>query len=112
MKNITTKQLLNKGLTINDDEWKYNGRTCIIDFYADWCMPCRRQHEILSELEKELEGVDIYKVNVEEEYELAELFSIKSLPTIMIFGENNKKMTGFINKIKIKKELEKLLASV
>ncbi len=60
----------------------------IVDFYADWCKPCKIQAPIIDELEAELgEKVKVVKVNVDYEEVLAERFKIQSIPTIMIFKE-------------------------
>jgi thioredoxin 1 len=66
-------------------EWKYEGDLpCIIDFYADWCGPCKMIAPVLEELAKEYDGkIKIYKVNTEEEQELAGMFGIKSIPSIL-----------------------------
>lgn len=66
-------------------DWKYKGKLpCIIDFYADWCGPCKMVAPVLEELSKEYAGkVDIYKIDTEEQQELAGVFGISSIPTIM-----------------------------
>ncbi len=66
-------------------EWNFQGdKPCIIDFYADWCQPCKMVAPILDDLQKEYEGkVDIYKINTEQEQELAAVFGIKSIPSIL-----------------------------
>jgi thioredoxin 1 len=66
-------------------DWKYEGiRPAIIDFYADWCGPCKMIAPILEELHKEYEDkLDIYKVNTEEENELSEMFGIQSIPSLL-----------------------------
>jgi thioredoxin 1 len=66
-------------------DWKYEGiRPAIIDFYADWCGPCKMIAPILEELHTEYEGkLDIYKVNTEEENELSEMFGIQSIPSLL-----------------------------
>lgn len=66
-------------------EWKFEGdKPCVIDFYADWCAPCRMVAPILEELSEEYAGkVDVYKVNTEEEQELAAVFGIQSIPSIL-----------------------------
>ena len=63
-------------------EWKYKGdKPAIIDFYADWCGPCRMTAPIMKELAKEYAGkIVIYKVNVDKEKELAALFNATSIP--------------------------------
>lgn len=66
-------------------EWKFNGALpTVIDFYADWCQPCKMVAPILEELSKEYEGkINIYKVNTEEQQELASVFGIQSIPSIL-----------------------------
>jgi thioredoxin 1 len=66
-------------------EWKYKGTIpAIIDFYADWCQPCKMVAPVLEELAREYAGkVLIYKVNTEEENELASVFGIQSIPTLL-----------------------------
>ena len=66
-------------------EWKFEGsRPCLIDFYADWCGPCKMVAPILEDLSKEYKDkVDIYKVNTEEERELASMFGIQSIPSLL-----------------------------
>lgn len=68
-----------------NQEWKFEGKLpCIIDFYADWCGPCKMVAPILEELSKEYEGkVNIYKVDTESELELAGAFGIRSIPSIL-----------------------------
>ncbi len=66
-------------------EWKYEGELpAIIDFYADWCGPCKMIAPILEELQKEYEGkIIIYKVDVDDEKELAQVFQTQSIPAIL-----------------------------
>jgi thioredoxin 1 len=66
-------------------EWEFAGKLpCIIDFYADWCGPCRMVAPVLEELSKEFAGkVDFYKVDTEAEQELAAAFGIRSIPSIL-----------------------------
>jgi thioredoxin len=66
-------------------EWKYEGDLpCLIDFYADWCGPCKMVAPILEELAKEYEGkIHIYKVDTEAEQELAAAFGIRSIPSLL-----------------------------
>ena len=67
-------------------EWKYKGDfPAIIDLYADWCGPCRRMAPIMKELAKEYAGkIVIYKINVDEEPELAALFNATSIPLFVL----------------------------
>ena len=66
-------------------DWKYQGQLpAIIDFYADWCGPCKMVAPILEELQAEYgEKLVIYKVNTEEQQELAGLFGIQSIPSLL-----------------------------
>ncbi len=66
-------------------DWKFEGtRPCIIDFYADWCGPCKMVAPILEELSAEYDGlVDVYKVDTEAEQELASVFGIRSIPSLL-----------------------------
>ena len=68
-----------------DKEWKYKGeRPAIIDFYADWCGPCKMVSPIMEELSNDYAGkVDIYKVDTEVEQELSAVFGIRSIPSIL-----------------------------
>ena len=73
-------------------EWKFEGdKPCIIDFYADWCGPCKQVAPVLEELAKEYEGkVDIYKINTEDQQELAAAFGIRSIPSILFCPKDDK----------------------
>ncbi len=69
----------------NPKEWVYKGeKPGIIDFYADWCRPCKITSPILDELAQEYAGkINIYKVNVDQERELASMFGISSIPAFL-----------------------------
>jgi thioredoxin len=66
-------------------EWKFEGSLpCVIDFYADWCGPCKMVAPVLEELSKEYEGkLNIYKVDTEDQRELSAMFGIQSIPSIL-----------------------------
>jgi thioredoxin 1 len=66
-------------------EWKFEGDLpCIIDFYADWCGPCKIIAPILEELSEEFKGkINIYKVDTEAQQELAAAFAIRSIPSML-----------------------------
>jgi thioredoxin 1 len=68
-----------------ETEWKYEGTLpAIVDFYADWCAPCKMVAPILEELAHEYSGkIMVYKVDTENEQELASLFGIQSIPTLL-----------------------------
>ena len=66
-------------------EWKFEGELpAVIDFYADWCMPCKAVAPVLEELQEEYNGkIKIYKVNTEEQQELSAVFGIRSIPSLL-----------------------------
>ena len=73
-------------------DWKFEGdKPCIIDFYADWCGPCKQVAPVLEDLAKEYEGkVDIYKIDTEDQQELAAAFGIRSIPSILFVPQDEK----------------------
>ncbi len=88
---LTTQDFKNKVFNYETEkEWKYEGPLpAIIDFYADWCGPCKMVAPILEELSTEYEGkIVIYKVDTEAEMELASVFGIQSIPTFLFIPVN------------------------
>jgi thioredoxin len=69
----------------NPQEWVYEGDVpCVIDFYADWCRPCRMVAPIMDDLAKEYDGkVKIYKIDVDKEKRLASVFQVRSIPAVL-----------------------------
>ncbi|MCF8218623.1 MAG: thioredoxin [Bacteroidales bacterium] len=76
----------------NPEQWKFEGdRPCIIDFYADWCGPCKKVEPIMEDLAAKYEGkIDIYKVDTDKQKELAQVFGIQSIPSIMFCPKEGK----------------------
>ena len=72
--------------------WKYEGsKPAIIDFYADWCPPCRQLSPLVEEIAKEYEGkIVVYKVNTDKEKVLAQSLGISSLPTLLYIPAKGK----------------------
>lgn len=66
-------------------EWKFEGeKPCLIDFYADWCAPCKIVAPILEELAEEYDGkINIYKVDTDKESKIAGMFGIQSIPSLL-----------------------------
>ena len=96
-----------------DKEWKYNSDLpSIIDFYADWCGPCKMVAPVMEELSKEYEGkVIFYKVDTEVEAELSGAFGIQSIPTFLFIPTNAQPMMqpGALPKHVFKEVIEKHL---
>src|SRR5687768_17398109 len=78
----------------NAQEWKYQGSLpAIIDFYADWCGPCKAVAPVLEELSNEYEGkLLIYKIDTDKETELSSLFGIQSIPTLLFIPVDGQPM--------------------
>jgi thioredoxin len=93
----------------NPKQWSFAGdKPCIIDFYADWCRPCKMVAPIMEELAEKYKGqITIYKVNTDQERELAQFFSIRSIPTMFFCpSSGNPQLTqGALSK----EEYEKLI---
>ena len=101
VKELTTEEFKKKifdytQLSEDNQEFKYTGnKPCIIDFYAEWCQPCKILTPILEELSEEYENIDIWKVNTENEMELSQIFGIKSIPTMLLIPtEGQPQMTS------------------
>lgn len=97
----------------NPNEWKYLGdKPAIIDFYASWCGPCKMVAPILEELAVEYgDKIYIYKVNTENEQELAAAFGIRSIPTILFvpLNEQPQVVTGAMPKSSFKQAIDNIL---
>ena len=86
VEHLTKETFLNKVFNYEKNkEWKFEGeKPCIIDFYADWCRPCKMVAPVLEELAKDFDGkINVFKVNTEEELELASAFGIRSIPSFL-----------------------------
>ncbi|HLV42475.1 MAG TPA: thioredoxin [Brumimicrobium sp.] len=96
-----------------EKEWKYKDDVpAIIDFYADWCGPCKMVAPILEELSEEYKGkVKIYKVDTEVEQELSSVFGIRSIPSMLFIplGKEPMMQAGALPKSSLKEIIEKEL---
>ncbi len=97
----------------NPEEWVYEGKLpCIVDFYADWCKPCKLIAPIMEELANEYKGkITIYKVNTDQQRELSSLFGIRSIPSVLFVPANGKPQmsTGALPKESFKQVIDEFL---
>ena len=86
MEHLTKETFLEKVFNFEQNkDWKFEGELpCLIDFYADWCQPCKMVAPILEELSEEYKGkINIYKIDTEAEKELSAAFGIQSIPSLL-----------------------------
>ena len=90
-----------------DSEVMNADKTVLVDFYADWCGPCKMQSPIVDEIDGERDDVQVCKINIDQQPELAMRFGVMSIPTIMVVknGETTFKEPGLMQK----RDLLKLL---
>ncbi|WP_252243485.1 thioredoxin [Clostridium sp. ZBS14] len=103
---------MSKILKVNEFDDAIKEGIVIVDFFADWCGPCKMLAPIFEELEEEMKDkVKFFKVNVDESGELASKFSVFSIPTMIIFkdGKDVSTEVGFLPKEKIKMNLKKYI---
>ncbi len=97
----------------NPEEWVFEGNEpCVIDFYADWCRPCKMVAPIMDELAEDYDGqITIYKVNTDKQKELAGLFGVRSIPAILYVPMDGKPQmsTGAMKKDDYKKIFDEFL---
>lgn len=93
IEHLTTKEFKEKIWNYTDNkDWKYLGdKPAIIDLYATWCPPCKKLSPILEQIQKEYgKKIQIYKVDVDKEPELAKLFNASSIPLMIFIPKNGK----------------------
>ena len=101
-------------LNLNKDNFdqSISSGVALVDFWAEWCGPCKMQLPIIEEFSGEMEGkATIGKVNVDEELELAQSFGIQSIPTLILFkdGKPVKKLVGLHSKESLYEEINQVL---
>ena len=99
-------------LVLNDDNFESeilnSEKTCLVDFFATWCGPCRIMSPVVDEIAAENPDIKVGKVDVDEAEEIAARFGIMSIPTLMVFkgGESVKTFVGVTDKDAILAELK------
>lgn len=87
-----------------------NGETALVDFYADWCGPCKMLAPVIDEIEGNFPGVSFYKINVDENDDLASSFGIVSIPTVIIFknGRQVSRTIGLVSREELSERLDRI----
>lgn len=114
MEHLTKETFLDKVFNFEKNkDWKFEGELpCLIDFYADWCQPCKMVAPILEELQKEYDGkINIYKIDTEAETELASAFGIRSIPSLLFVPKEGQPQMamGALPKDTLKKAIDDVL---
>lgn len=83
-----------------NEEVLNSDKTTIVDFYADWCGPCKMMSPIIDNIAEENDSVKVGKLNVDETQDIAESYNVMSIPTIIIFknGIEDKRFVGVTSK--------------
>jgi thioredoxin len=101
-----------KNFENQSNKWIYTGEEpVILDFFADWCVPCKNLEPAINDLSEKYKNVKFYKVNIEEESKMVEMFSIKSIPTLIFLNKNLEPIieTGSISKVKMENNIKKII---
>jgi thioredoxin len=115
VKQLTYKEFLKKvwNFENNPNTFVYKGKLpAVIDFYADWCGPCRRVAPVMEKLAEEYDGqLLVYKINVDQEKELANAFQVKSIPMVLFIPLEGQPMmqVGAMQEAEYKKVVEEHL---
>ena len=115
VKQLTYKEFLKKvwNFENNPNTFVYKGKLpAVIDFYADWCGPCRRVAPVMEKLAEEYDGqLLVYKINVDQEKELANAFQVKSIPMVLFIPLESQPMmqVGAMQEAEYKKVVEEHL---
>ena len=96
----------------NNKDWNFSGiRPAIVDFYADWCAPCRALNPVLKEISEDYAGqIDVYKVNTEVDPELAALFDVRGIPAVLFIPASGMPTmsSGFMPKESFQRAIEQV----
>lgn len=87
-----------------EEEVLKSDKTVLVDFYADWCGPCKMLSPIVDEVAKEMSEIKVVKVNVDEAQDLAMNYQVMSIPTLVVIknGKEAKRSVGLIDKSEVK----------
>lgn len=87
-----------------------NDKVVLLDFFANWCGPCKMLSPVLEEVSNERPEIEIFKVNIDQDEELAKKFGVMSIPTMIFFvnGEEKEKTVGYRQKSQILEIIDKL----
>lgn len=117
IRSLSTDQFLEEihDYKSHPEAWTYKGEVpCIVDFYADWCGPCRMLAPVLEEVAREYEGkIRIYKVDIDKEKELATAFGIRSIPSLLFVPAKGMPalQAGFMDKARLEAVIGSFLLS-
>lgn len=112
---LTYKEFLSKvwDFEKSPNNFEFKGKVpAVIDFYADWCGPCRKVSPIMEKLAQEYKGrLSVYKINVDQERDLASVFNIRSIPAVLFVPLNSQPMiqVGAMSEADYKKVIEERL---
>jgi len=97
-------------LSDSDFNQKISEKNCLVDFYAEWCPPCKMLAPVLEELASELKDINIFKINVDEARATASKFGVSSIPTMVFFkdGKEIKREMGFKPKEELLNEIKEV----
>lgn len=97
-----------ENFTVSDFKDKTSKGKVVVDFWAEWCGPCKMIAPIFEELSKEMKGITFAKLNVDEDGEIAAEAGVRGIPTMILYkdGEEVSRIVGFLPKQELKSKLE------
>jgi len=86
---------------INEKEFEEKiEERCVVDFFATWCPPCKMLSPVIEEVSKDMDDIEFYKINVDENTDTANRYTVTHVPTLILFEKGNeiKRVSGYIDK--------------